>query len=93
MSSSYRDLKVSKRVFGILRGYSEDEQREVDRLFELIKMESVPDGVVEHVLMLPPVVFTVYATPRFWIAYHVVGNVVNVNNVGRARESRPHMGS
>lgn len=93
MSGAYRELKVSTRVLRVLQGYSEDEQDEVLRLLGIIRMDPVPDGQVKHVLRVPPVVFTVYATPRFWIAYHVVGNVVNVNNVGRAHESRPHMGS
>jgi len=61
----------------------------VARLFSLIQADPAIDNRVKLVLVRPPAVYTVYASPRFWIVYHVVGNVVSILKVGRAGVSEP----
>lgn len=73
-----------------MRLLSAEEQDEVQRIFGLIQIEPVPDPATKVVLMVPPAVFTVYYTSRFWVVYHVIGSEIRVVNVGRASDPLSH---
>ena len=63
-------LPPARRVFDEL---PESEQEEVWRLIQLIELDPSPDGDVKIVVYLPPVVFTLYTHPKWWIGFRVSG--------------------
>ena len=82
-------LRLSAPVPAFLRSLSDADRRAVRRLLGLIQLDPSLDNLAKHVILVPPVFYTVYTTARFWIVYPVSGNVIVVNNIGRAGVSEP----
>ena len=82
-------LRLSVPVLPFLRALSDADRREVRRLLGLIRLDPSPDNLAKHLILVPPVFFTVYSTARFWIVYHVNDNVIVVNHIGRSGLSEP----
>jgi hypothetical protein len=83
-------LLIAESVLATVRGYRQTDRREIARLLELIAADPWIDNRVKLAWLVPPVAYTVYASSRFWILYHVVSSdTVHVLNVGRSGLSEP----
>jgi hypothetical protein len=82
-------ILIAERLLATVRSYSQDDRREIARLLRLIEMDPSIDGRAKLPLMRSAGFYTVYASARFWIVYHVNGNVIVVTAVGRAGLPEP----
>lgn len=84
------ELRYARRVLELITEFDEEEWREIRRLcHNIIRQDPSIDN--EHKLFFGrfPLVFTLYASPRFWIIYSVSNTIITVENIGRAGYSDP----
>lgn len=78
-------LIVSSPARASLSQFNRDELREIRRNLGLIQLDPAPDNRHKLVVPRPPVVYTVYVTPQFWIWYYVRSQTVIITTIERAR--------
>lgn len=64
------NVKLTKPAAGFFEEASEDEQRELDRIFWLIGDDPYIDNKVKIVFNFPPIVGIMYVHPQFRLVYH-----------------------
>ncbi len=86
-SVSHYSLSLSRPAADRVALFSPQEQREVRRLLEVIRIDPSIDNVHKIVFPMPPAVFTAYVTSQFWIVYHVMGTAIRVTSIWRIADN------
>ena len=86
MPPQYR-LSLTNEARDRLICFPLDEQREIARLLELIRVDPSIDGVHKIAYPAPPSIFTGYITSQFWIIYHIVRDHIRVVNIWRVADN------
>jgi hypothetical protein len=77
-------LSLSKPAADFLRNLDRNDQERVRHILSLIQTDPHIDGLIKHVYLMPPLVYTVYDHPQWWVVYHLVGHSIRVVSIERA---------
>jgi len=79
------EVRLLEPAETFLRGLEPAERERVGRLLDLLEVDPRIDGRNKILVTIPPVGFSCYVDPEFWILYHIVENdIVSVLNIDYA---------